>query len=79
MISDRPRDDFVPLANGKTALVDCSWADGPRHIVIKARVLIDIGSGFDTVIGEIDGPIDQGDANEHAIVIANNWYDRQNG
>lgn len=79
MISDRPRDDLILLENGKQVLVNCSWADGPRHIVIKARVLVDLGRGFDTVIGEIDGPIDQSEANEHGIVIANNWYDRGNG
>ncbi|TKD30024.1 hypothetical protein [Azotobacter chroococcum] len=76
MLMDRPRDDFVTLKNGKRVLITCSWANQRENVVIKARVLIEDSTGFGTIIGEIDGPFSQQEANEVGAVIANKWYDR---
>jgi hypothetical protein len=64
MTGDQPVDEFVTLKNGKKALLRCSWADSPERTVILAIVLVDTGSGFATVVGSVDGPISQDEANK---------------
>lgn len=79
LLVDRPHDETVELKNGKKAIINCSWADTPEHVVRTARVIVEEPAGTDLVIGEIDGPISQDEANQVGTEIANNWYDRQNG
>ncbi|SEI98090.1 hypothetical protein SAMN04244579_02674 [Azotobacter beijerinckii] len=79
MSVDRPWDEFVTLKNGKRALIKCFWGKQLSSAVIKARVLIEDSTGFGTIIGEIDGPVTQQEANETGLEMANNWYDRRSG
>ncbi|WHS04361.1 hypothetical protein [Pseudomonas phage PseuP_222] len=79
MNGDRPVSEFVRLKNGKQAHVCYSWADGLKHVVIRATVLVDTGGGFSTVAGHVQGPVSQDEANSQGITVANVWYDRQNG
>lgn len=79
MNGDRPVGEFVRLKNGKQAHVCYSWADGPKNEVIRAVVLVDEGGAFSTIAGHVQGPVSQDDANSQGIIVANAWYDRQNG
>ncbi|MGH8434979.1 MAG: hypothetical protein ACRERX_10955 [Pseudomonas sp.] len=80
MLVDRPSDVFLTLKNGKQALISYSWGSPAEQIPDRARVIIESATGFDTVIGTVEGPFDSLDqVNELGGHLANAWVDRQNG